>query len=213
MMAVSASLLVAIPLWWMATRPEANVGTPPWAASDPSRGGVQSTDGVEASTIAVHSARLADLKPAVTASAPLRLGIPALGVSAEIVPVGVERTGSMEVPKDVATVGWYRFGPSPGSAGSSLLIGHVDSRLEGPGVFFGLSTLERGDEIRVRVSGGGWRSFEVVARNLVAKDRLPPGIFAREGDPFLTLVTCGGGFDEEAGHYTHNVVVSAVPRD
>jgi sortase (surface protein transpeptidase) len=94
-----------------------------------------------------------------------------------------------------------------------LLIGHVDSRVQGPGVFFGLSRLEPGDEIRVRVSGGRWRSFEVVARNLVAKDRLPPSIFTREGDPILTLVTCGGGFDEEAGHYTHNVVVSAVPRD
>jgi hypothetical protein len=130
-MALSASLLVAIPLWGMATRPEASVGTPPWAGSDSSQGGIQSTAGTEASTIAVHSARLADLKPAVPASDPIRLGIPALGVSAAIVPVGVERTGAMEAPEDVATVGWYRFGPSPGSA--AVVLAHRPRRFPGAG--------------------------------------------------------------------------------
>jgi sortase (surface protein transpeptidase) len=142
---------------------------------------------------------------------PRRLTIPALGVTAPIVPMGVEPGGTMEVPDDVVTVGWYRFGPSPGLPGSAVLVGHVDSRLEGPGVFFGLTKLQVGDLVRVRVADGGWDSFRVVARALVAKDRLPRGIFTRDGDPVLTLITCGGGFDAAAGRYTHNVVVSAVP--
>lgn len=162
--------------------------------------------------IGVHSARPADLEPVSLAQPPLRVLIPRVGVNARIIPVSVETTGTMEVPADVRTVGWYRFGPSPGLPGSTVLIGHVDSRAAGPGVFFGLSELEPGDRIRVLSSGRRWESFDVVARNLWEKDRLPEQIFSREGDPVLTLITCGGSFDSAAGRYTHNVVVTAILR-
>jgi LPXTG-site transpeptidase (sortase) family protein len=117
----------------------------------------------------------------------------------------------MEIPDDVRTVGWYRFGPSPGGPGSAVLVGHVDSRVAGPGVFFRLSSLRQGDEVRVQLAGGRWRAFEVVSRRLVPKDDIPAGAFVRHGRPILTLITCGGGFDPAVGAYTHNVVVAAVP--
>ena len=166
-------------------------------------------EGVPAA-IGVYSARPADLEPVSLARPPLRIVIPRVGVNARIMPVGVERTGTMDVPADVRTVGWYRFGPSPGLPGSTVLIGHVDSRMAGPGVFFGLSELEPGDGLRVLASGRSWESFEVVARSLWEKDRLPEQLFSREGDPILTLITCGGPFDSVAGQYTHNVVVTAI---
>jgi sortase (surface protein transpeptidase) len=158
----------------------------------------------------VHSLRLADLEPARADPVPLELLIPTVGVRAAIVPVGVEPGGAMEIPEDVATVGWYRFGSSPGRPGSALLVGHVDSRVYGPGVFFRLSELDPGDVVRVHVTKRRWESFEVVSRNLVPKEQLPAAIFARRGDAVLTLITCGGGFDQAAGRYTHNVVISAV---
>jgi hypothetical protein len=65
-------------------------------------------------------------------------------VNARIIPVGVETTGTMEVPADVRTVGWYRFGPSPALPGSTVLIGHVDSRAAGPGVFSVLTLITCG---------------------------------------------------------------------
>jgi sortase (surface protein transpeptidase) len=165
-----------------------------------------------ASAVGVRSLQLADLQPAAIGPLPVELRIPAVGVRAPVVPVGVDPSGAMEVPPDVRTVGWYRFGPSPGNRGSALLAGHVDSRLQGPGVFLRLQELEPGDVIHVRASKARWESFEVVSRNLVAKDRLPRGIFAGGTEPVLTLITCGGEFDEEARSYTHNVVVSAIPR-
>lgn len=208
---VSATLLVAIPAAWLAARPPAEVGVPPWVREDAYAGEpvLRETE-VEGPAIGVRSARPADLQPVSMARPPLRLIIPELDVDAPIVPVGVEPSGTMEVPADIGTVGWYGFGPSPGLSGSTVLVGHVDSRLEGPGVFFGLSRLRVGDLVSVRVAEGGWESFRVVARALVDKDRLPQGIFTRKGDPVLTLITCGGGFDPAAGRYTHNVIVSAV---
>jgi Sortase domain len=92
-----------------------------------------------------------------------------------------------------------------------MLIGHVDSRIQGPGIFFGLSRLGIGEKVGVQLSGGSTETFVVVARRSFAKDALPQDLFARDGPPRLTLVTCGGGFDEEARSYTHNVIVYAVP--
>jgi hypothetical protein len=45
-----------------------------------------------------------------------------------------------------------------------------------------------------------------------AKEELPVDqLFAREGAPVLTLVTCGGAFDRAEQRYLDNTVVSAAP--
>jgi sortase (surface protein transpeptidase) len=212
-LAVSLALLAVTPWWWIGGRPDPNVGRPPWSGPG-NRAEAARPDPAEAPapTIGVSSLRFSDLEPVPAGPRPLRLDIPALGVRAPIIPVGIRAAGAMEVPRDVATVGWYRFGPSPGRTGSALLVGHVDSRVQGAGVFYRLSEAEPGAVVRVRLSGGQSETFEVVSRSLVPKDRLPRPIFARNGDPMLTLVTCGGSFDRAAGAYTHNVLVGAVPR-
>jgi sortase (surface protein transpeptidase) len=213
--ALSGSVLVTIPLWWPSGRSEVSVGTPPWSRPSPAATHLAAPPvaalPAEAESVGVHSARPADLEPIIAARRPLRLSIPRLGVAAPIVPVGTRPTGAMEVPEDIGTVGWYRFGPSPGLPGSSVLVGHVDSRGGGPGVFFGLSRLGPGDRVRVQIAGGTWTAFLVVSRTQVPKDQLPAAAFTREGNSVLTLITCGGAFDDRAGHYTDNVVVGAVP--
>ena len=45
----------------------------------------------------------------------------------------------------------------------------------------------------------------------MAKENLPTDIYSVRGRPRLVLVTCGGRFDQAAGHYVDNVVVTAVP--
>lgn len=161
----------------------------------------------------MHSARLADVtwKRVPT---PVRVWIDAIGVDARILPVGVvSGTWTMEVPADVSVVGWYRFGPSPGAAGSSVLVGHVDSRAQGAGVFFRLSQLAPRDRVVVEFGSGRLEWFEVVARRSYDKSNLPDRVFARTGGPVLTLITCGGSFDYRTHHYADNVVVFAVPID
>src|SRR5690349_6945174 len=49
-------------------------------------------------------------------SPPVRVDIPAVGLSARVVPVGLTTTGQMEMPQP-STAGWYRHGPSPGALG------------------------------------------------------------------------------------------------
>lgn len=134
-------------------------------------------------------------------------------LAAPVLPVGVDATGAMGVPEEVATVGWYRFGPAPGAGtGSALLAGHVDDRVQGPGAFHDLAGLAPGDVVTVRRSAALAVRYEVREVRAVDKQALPAGeLFARDGPPRLTLVTCGGPFDRATRSYRDNVVVTAVP--
>jgi LPXTG-site transpeptidase (sortase) family protein len=144
---------------------------------------------------------------------PARVRLPALGVDAPVAPVGVDDRGRMDVPFDVATVGWYRFGPGPGAAtGSAVLSGHVDDREQGYGAFHRLADLAPGDPVAVDLAGGGAVTYRVESVTRLPKTDLPVGqVFARDGAPRLTLVTCGGPFDYDARGYKENVVVVARP--
>ena len=56
---------------------------------------------------------------------------PVGGVGGHMVrPVGVSDDGQMQLPTGSEVMGWYRFGPAPGSptGGSVVLAGHLDSR-------------------------------------------------------------------------------------
>jgi LPXTG-site transpeptidase (sortase) family protein len=119
----------------------------------------------------------------------------------------------MEVPLDVATVGWYRFGPGPGAtAGSAVLSGHVDDRQQGIGAFHRLADLAVGEPVSVDLADGTMLGYRVRAVERVPKAELAlDRVFARDGAPRLTLVTCGGAFDRAASGYTDNVVVTAEP--
>lgn len=147
---------------------------------------------------------------------PESLALPALGVDAPVVPVGLDRSRQMEVPVDVATVGWYRpsvgRGVVPGATGTAVLAGHVNSLRQGRGAFAELSQLVVGDEVTVRLSDGQVQVWSVVSIELHPKDRLPLGeLFVWDGPPRLALVTCGGTFDLRTGSHRDNIVVIAVP--
>ncbi len=153
------------------------------------------------------------IPPADPKSPPVSLTIDAIGVDAAVVPTGVDsRNGQMAVPGNVRDVACDKFGPVPGEAGSAVLAAHVDLAGSGLGVFFRLRELEPGDLIEVGLEGGDSQRFRVQARTSYHKDELPLDlIFAGEGRPVLTLVTCGGGFNASQGRCDSNVVVFAVP--
>jgi LPXTG-site transpeptidase (sortase) family protein len=157
------------------------------------------------------SSLLADLET-TEGPKPERLIIDVLGIDAPIGQYGVAANGQMDVPDNITEVGWYKFGPSPGDPGSAVLAAHVDLAGPGRGLFYDLDKLEVDDEVIVSYGDGESRSFRVVARATYLKTELPlDAIFSRDGDPVLTLVTCGGGFSRSTGSYDSNVVVYAVP--
>lgn len=172
-------------------------------------------------------ARLASLDPARAAAAhdhsahehravvhpngirPARIVIDAIGVDADVIDLGLNPDGTMEVPTDFAQAGWFTPGVPPGRVGPAIIAGHVDSR-SGPAVFFRLTELEVGDEIRVLDPDGEEVVFAVRAMEQHAKDAFPTDrVYRATQGPELRLITCGGVFDRDERSYRDNIIVYA----
>ena len=144
---------------------------------------------------------------------PARIELPSLGVDTDVVPVGVDDNGLMDIPQDVSTVGWYRFGPAPGAAaGSAVLSGHVDDYRQGVGVFGRIGDLGPGDTVRIVDDAGVTRDFSVLSREEWSKGEVPlDRLFDRGGSSRLVLITCGGSFNSSTLGYDDNIAITAVP--
>jgi hypothetical protein len=144
---------------------------------------------------------------ATARSTPVELKIPALSLAVSLSTLGLNADGSVQVPTDVQQPGWYGLGPSPGEIGSAVILGHVDSQA-GPAVFFELRSLTFGDIVDVILADGVTAQFDVTSAAMYLKTNFPDQlVYASHGYSALQLVTCGGDFDAQTGHYLSNTVV------
>jgi hypothetical protein len=142
-----------------------------------------------------------------SSSPPTRLVVPRLGLSVALGTLGLQEDGTVEVPSTPQQAGWFRLGPTPGTMGSAVILGHVDS-WRGPGVFFTLRTLVPGDQLDVSLADGVVAQFSVTSVVTYLKEAFPAQlVYASHGVSALQLVTCGGAFDSATGSYLSNVVV------
>jgi LPXTG-site transpeptidase (sortase) family protein len=140
---------------------------------------------------------------------PVSLVIPSIGVTSALVHLGLTSSGALQVPPTTSVAGWYTGSPRPGSIGSSVIAGHIDS-VTGPGIFFRLSQLQRGDRVYVKRADGTLAVFEVTEVQMYAKDAFPTAaVYGAVPDPELRLITCGGTFDYATRSYLSNTVVYA----
>jgi sortase (surface protein transpeptidase) len=140
-------------------------------------------------------------------SIPRRLSIPSIDVNAGIGVVGLQSNDQVEVPPNTRVVSWFRYGPTPGQPGSSVILGHVDSYV-GPGVFFRLRDLKAGASIQVILADDVTATFRVIKVVQYSKTDFPDRlVYGPHGGRLLNLVTCGGVFDHATGHYESNIVV------
>ena len=152
-----------------------------------------------------HSVRTYD-QPAL----PVRLQIPAIDVSTPLVKLGRLPDGSLQVPKDWDTAGWYDKGPRPGQPGPAVILGHVDSKT-GPAVFYQLRALRPGDTVRVGLADGRILVFQVQRVERYPKDEFPTeAVYFPTLNRELRLITCGGEFDYARHSYLDNIVVYAT---
>ena len=144
---------------------------------------------------------------ATARSTPVELKIPAISLTVSLSTLGLNADGTVQVPTDVQQPGWYGLGPSPGEIGSAVILGHVDSRA-GPAVFFKVPSLVAGDIVDVSFADGVTAQFKVTSTAIYLKTHFPDqAVYTSHGDGALQLVTCGGVFDTQTGHYLSNIVV------
>jgi LPXTG-site transpeptidase (sortase) family protein len=152
----------------------------------------------------------APAQAAAQVAEPVSLVIPSIGVTSALVHLGLTSSGALQVPPTTSIAGWYTGSPRPGSIGSAVIAGHIDS-VTGPGIFFRLSQLRRGDRVYVKRADGTLAVFEVTEVQSYAKDDFPTSaVYGPVPDPELRLVTCGGTFDYSTRSYLSNTVVYAT---
>jgi hypothetical protein len=145
-------------------------------------------------------------------SVPVFVHIPAIGVTSELLHLGVDAAGVMQVPSiytEASEAAWYKYSVTPGQIGASVIEGHVDSHA-GPAVFFRLGALRPGDRIDVTLADRVTAVFRVTGVREYLKSRFPAKvIYGRTAYAALRLITCGGAFDYSTGHYLSSTVVYA----
>ncbi|MDJ0362558.1 class F sortase [Rhodococcus sp. H29-C3] len=146
----------------------------------------------------------------LSASTPVRIEIPAIGVDSDLIGLGLQADGTMEVPSGGFPGGWYNGSPTPGEMGPSIVAGHVDWGGD-PGIFYRLRELNSGDSVIVSRQDDSVLTFTVSDIEQYPKAEFPTASVYGDIDyAGLRLITCGGAFDSDAASYDDNIVVYAA---
>jgi len=139
-----------------------------------------------------------------TASGPAvsRVEIPAIGVKAPMIKLGLNPDESLEVPVETEETGWWSRGAFPGERGTAVIAGDVDST-SGPAVEQAHEVYRAG-----RPKGSGWLRFGIrppLAVRLATVGFIV-GIAAGDFEATLAFAVAGallpfalGGFDGGLG--------------
>ena len=147
----------------------------------------------------------------LTASTPMTIVIPAIGVHAPVTHLDLDADGTVQVPplSNHNLAGWYDRSVTPGAKGTSVILGHVDD-YAGPSVFYNIKNLRKGDAIDVTRADGSTAVFAVDGVQKAAKTNFPTSdVYSNVPYAALRLVTCGGPFDAKTGEYLDSIVVYA----
>ena len=165
-----------------------------------------------ASTSSAPAPAVAPSPPAplvMAASSPVRVQIPAIGVDSDLMDLGLQDDGTLEVPPSGFPAGWFTGAPTPGEQGPAVIAGHVDWA-GAPGVFAALRDVAAGDEITVSRADGSTAVFRVTEVGRYDKDAFPTAaVYGDLDHAGLRVITCGGEFDSAAQSYLDNTVVFA----
>ncbi len=154
-----------------------------------------------------------------------RILIPKYDVDAPMITLGLDENNVMESPDEPCDVAWYDFTSRPGFGSNAVFSGHVDwynlgsqgCRCDSPGgcggagpaVFWYLKDMVRGDLIEVRLQDGTLYQYQVIAKRQVSGTSDFREIVSSTEKEIVTLITCGGSFNQDTRHYNDRVVIQA----
>ncbi|AKU18380.1 hypothetical protein VV02_25255 [Luteipulveratus mongoliensis] len=142
-------------------------------------------------------------------SQPTRVRIPSLGVSSDMIKLGLQPNKRMAVPQNGSQSGWFDQSRTPGELGPAIVAAHVTWHGK-RGVFFNLGAMKEGQKVEVDRADGSTAIFQVEDIGQYPKAKFPTDkVYGSVDHAALRLITCGGVYDGDAGHHLDNVVVFA----
>lgn len=191
------------------TAPQPAAGTLS-ATSEPART-TEPSDGIPGGSSQTPEVPTAPEAP--PAADPESVSITSLGVRSDLLRLGLEDDGTVQVPPLGANdqAGWYERGPAPGDVGPAVILGHVDSAQYGPGIFFDIGGMQPGDQVEVARADGTVAQFVVDRVEVHPKNDFPTiEVYGNTANAQLRLITCGGDFDASVRSYKDNIIVFAT---
>ncbi len=149
-------------------------------------------------------------KPTVAVSmTPKKISIPTIRLRENIVPVGLDKVGKMDVPDGTTQdVGWYKDGITPGDVGAAVLDAHVYA------AFAQLRYVKMGDSIYIETASGKKVRFVVVDSRVYTLQELTADmLFVQPDHPELKLITCAGKLTPDKTTYEKRLILTAVLAD
>ncbi len=139
-------------------------------------------------------------------TAPSKLYFIERNISCTIQKVGRTEEGAMGTVDSPYIAAWYEDGPSPGDTGNALINGHV--RWSGlAGTFSILPEMRIGEKIIFEYENGSQKSFYVSEVVFHPFDNVPPYLMSQSGEDRVTLISCYGEWDSDAGTSSERVFV------
>ena len=139
-----------------------------------------------------------------------------LGVNAQVNTYGLDPQAVPEVPTGPGAadvVAWYNFSAEPGTGSNAVFAGHVT--WFGPGVFFTLTSVTNGDEIKL--VGPDGTELTYVVNDVFTVDAYDPEslqVMRATDEDVISIITCDGDFIDTGdsvygGEYPFRLVVRA----
>jgi sortase A len=135
------------------------------------------------------------------------VGIPAIGLSADVVPAGLtSRDGGLTWEVPAFKVGHAEATAGAGQPGNAILLGHVTSLRSG-NVFASLDQVELGQTVQVFADT---REFEYTVVSTRHVSRTDTSAIAQDEQPVVSLITCTGAWLPSVWDYSERLVVRAA---
>jgi LPXTG-site transpeptidase (sortase) family protein len=140
-----------------------------------------------------------------------------IGVDAPVETFGLDDQQVPEIPTGpnaAQVVAWYNFSAKPGTGSNAVFAGHVT--WYGAAVFYSLTDLSLGDEIRLKGADGTELTYKVsnIFQVLSTDPNARDVMFGTPQD-IMTIITCDGVFTKDpnnhvtGGDYDHRLVIRA----
>jgi len=160
-------------------------------------------------TQAITTSTAASTASTLPRSEPTHLRIAKVNIDTDLTSIGRNPDDTIEVPKDYHMAGWYRYSPTPGELGPSIIVGHVDN-VRGLAVFWHLHELSPGDVVEITRADSQTHTFKIDDVKQFPRDSFPTQeVYGNIDHAGLRLITCGGVFNTQTHEYSHNTVVYA----
>ncbi|MCY0906638.1 class F sortase [Arthrobacter sp. H14-L1] len=205
--AAQQSVPIAVPSAQLPSAPSTASSAP--TAAPPTPSPAPSAAPAPATAPAAHAPVPATVGPVLPASAPVSLDIPGIGVQSQLLQLGKAADGTAEVPpgEPGSPAGWYKYSPTPGELGPSVILGHVNSTLTNIGVFYKLHQMTPGQQFSVTRADGTVAVFAVDRSQVFKKDQFPTlAVYGNTNRAEIRLITCGG-YNPATNLYDDNTVV------